>query len=923
MKTTFRTCQLLLIFYLSSLGQVIERSVAWDCTNSPDTFNLQMMGLVDGDNTFSVTNRSFTRNFEPMKSLSMTNRSNSVIQSPRLVINNRRNWYTVNLLGNEIMAAAADLRNAQFKTLSLWDFIRKNRFHLTPAEAGGEINQATRLLGVYGYGYCDDAASAAVDVARTLGFPARVWGLDGHVVAEVDFGEGWSLVDGDVEVLYRDLDNKRFAGKEEITLDRYLISRTHHYGIHRNDGVDGYLASFYDRSDKQNAEPIRPPHVLDCRLSPGEKITFDYGPALIYHNIYAVGDLPRLSEVANGTFELRTGFEGAPLDRWFASVSNVIRKGGAQPGPALQAFETGKPATTVYRMNSPYALLDADLTVHAYCASSADSLRCYFSKDSLIWSELAVAPAPGYSSTTVNLSALIAPQILPATYQYYLKFAFYPDIATRDCGIDSIGLKSRFQISRFAMPRLTTGSNAVVYSDNNAGTSHPRIEVRWAEDLGSRPPERTVSPLFPADGAVVDSAVFTFRWEPSLPSGNDTIVTYHFMLSELPDVRWPFSPNFDFYTYVFAGATNTFRIPGAGLLNSGTRYYWRVRPRSASGIWGAWSPVWSFMPMTVMRPVNLQAAVHNEFVDLSWNPNPRGAAPTAYDVHASDEAYGFTPRAYTWIKRVGEPRVSLPRAVDRSLHTFYRVTALSPSGEPSAPSEAVSLPFPNVLTRIRPVRTADTFRLYLDPNRSFYPVYHSSFDTVRARVALRVLAVPGWLRLDSARNLLLGCLDSGGVARLDSDSALNTILLELTDSGTAPVLQSLRLRSATPEDDLTGLPGALPGRTLSAGSPVSIAHNASPAEFTYVPGMPNPFNGSTAIRFGLPEGWAVSARILNLSGRTVAELISRHKIPGYTDIRWRPEQVASGVYYLVTSVEPPPGSGLSPRRLCHRLSYVR
>jgi len=65
--------------------------------------------------------------------------------------------------------------------------------------------------------------------------------------------------------------------------------------------------------------------------------------------------------------------------------------------------------------------------------------------------------------------------------------------------------------------------------------------------------------------------------------------------------------------------------------------------------------------------------------------------------------------------------------------------------------------------------------------------------------------------------------------------------------------------------------------------------------------VPNPFNPSTTISYTIPTAGKVELIVYDLSGRTVARLVSEHQAAGEHSVRWQGEdragnRMASGVY---------------------------
>ena len=67
------------------------------------------------------------------------------------------------------------------------------------------------------------------------------------------------------------------------------------------------------------------------------------------------------------------------------------------------------------------------------------------------------------------------------------------------------------------------------------------------------------------------------------------------------------------------------------------------------GVWGPWSPTWSFTPRgpTPPRDVALEFDLTRNRGVLRWAPDPRGEKPVAYRVYASDEkGFSVSDRPY-------------------------------------------------------------------------------------------------------------------------------------------------------------------------------------------------------------------------------------------------------------------------------------
>jgi len=70
-----------------------------------------------------------------------------------------------------------------------------------------------------------------------------------------------------------------------------------------------------------------------------------------------------------------------------------------------------------------------------------------------------------------------------------------------------------------------------------------------------------------------------------------------------------------------------------------------------------------------------------------------------------------------------------------------------------------------------------------------------------------------------------------------------------------------------------------------------------PVEYQLEQNYPNPFNPSTTIEFALPEESQVSIKLYNVLGEEVATLVEGIEPAGFHKVQWKPERLASGVYF--------------------------
>jgi len=70
-----------------------------------------------------------------------------------------------------------------------------------------------------------------------------------------------------------------------------------------------------------------------------------------------------------------------------------------------------------------------------------------------------------------------------------------------------------------------------------------------------------------------------------------------------------------------------------------------------------------------------------------------------------------------------------------------------------------------------------------------------------------------------------------------------------------------------------------------------------PAGYQLVQAFPNPFNPETEISYSLPAAEHVVLKVFDSLGQEVTTLVNEVRVAGTHSVRWRPETVASGIYF--------------------------
>lgn len=281
-----------------------------------------------------------------------------------------------------------------------------------------------------------------------------------------------------------------------------------------------------------------------------------------------------------------------------------------------------------------------------------------------------------------------------------------------------------------------------------------------------RPPAR---PVDPPDGAVFDTGG-RLQWDPATTDEAGEIDNYEVFISTRPDLAWPVLPNFHCYT---RSGSPSFALAAPDALQPDATYYWRVRGRSAEGVWGDWSATWSFVARAPGPPQNLVAEYDGETsaATLTWQPPATGSPAVAYEVYGSGE-HGFSPlRTAEQVSAHGRSLVrpatllrttDLPRCdITACPAVFFRVVSVDAHGNRSVPTQIVQLPAPVLLPVELPHAIAGqiysaTLPVRMRTGRWVLSLRQGMIvegaDTPQVR--LRRPADADWLSIDSARGVL-------------------------------------------------------------------------------------------------------------------------------------------------------------------------
>jgi hypothetical protein len=690
-----------------------------------EQYVLRMGGTLDSFNTRSPTRISshpWEQAYQPMRFVRIENTGDSDLVNPWLQVNGRGLWRTLPEIVDSALRAFGDpktMTDAE-KARAIYEYHRRHRFHASPGDY--ENHDPVKMFNIYGYGLCGDSAPVLQELWRAAGLQARRGFPMGHCTTEVWYDQEWHMLDSDVQTIVLERDNATVAGEDDLVRDHDLLKRMHPF--------EGQAPLYTFDGTRSGTFLSHSGHTMHLTLRPGEALEWRWGNSGKHHqspdldteiHLFSsthLGDHwgPRAwALLQNGKWIYEPPLRDPAAQR--AVEAENIRWGGA--GNALPAApaKPGERASLTWKMQSPYVMVGGTLSARLKCGHGS---RCafLFSDDGVKWSPVAEA-----SGEDTRIRASLDPYLPEkgaARYSYFLRLEMLAESSVEEVGLESLAIENDLQMAPLSMPALQLGDNRIRFLADNADSASARITFDWVERSSAREPSPPANPAFPSNGAEVEGTKLTFQWPDAIPNDGAAITDYQFQLSDRQDVRWALASNFDLLiSETDNRGTTSFELKQPGLLNPDQPYYWRVRAKTEKGVWGPWSPVWSFVSRApgVPRQLRLYQA-GNDKHELAWDINPNGRKPVRFEIYASDEK-GFSVSDAPYQVPAGnqQSRGLFPgqkyvtfsanhlKTVEASpfalnpQRAFYRVVAVDEKGNRSGPTNYVSAPRPFIYTQ--------------------------------------------------------------------------------------------------------------------------------------------------------------------------------------------------------------------------------
>jgi len=554
--------------------------------------------------------------------VTIRNRADSVLRDVALSVDGHSYFRTT---GAMIARAVPEGATDDEKAFALYNFVKRHRYHWFPPEetlvnAGAEMHCPVRFLGVYGYGWCDDAAINLALLWRAAGLESRVWMLNGHVVPEVRYDASWHVMDPDAETFYVKPSSGELASVKQLEQAPVLVLRSRmglaHYEARRRS-----MAEYYRTTDNY-AVPLPPDrkHNLQLNLLPGEDILYpwrnwDRDIAALAAPLQPADVSVPGHDASDAGFHASEFFNAPPFFgkaslTWrlplnafgdMESLSRGLTSDLSQATAQHLAIAThngqrvlrNTPARTqgVFSISRrlPFVITGGRLTLHFQPGSPADTVtvRVRRRPDAVESPQLAldrtVTGLDKAETIYIDLTRPFRADNPYATYEYGMEIALR---CSGDGGVAGLRIDVHTQTTPFSPYRLKPGNTPVALRTASAAPN-AELEYEWYDDRGL---QRIFEAPKPAAEPSIEEGKLRLAW--SAPRTGDGLppAWYQVTVSDRRDFLRPVTPAFD---TLLSGAYTTWQAP-EGFLSAGSTYYWRVRAKDGHGFSTPWSEAASF-----------------------------------------------------------------------------------------------------------------------------------------------------------------------------------------------------------------------------------------------------------------------------------------------------------------------------------------
>lgn len=729
--------------------------------SSSESYEVKVGGNLDEFNTRRYTGH-YECAFQPNVSFTIANTGDTEVENPRIVINGRRNWYSIEDIGSQVVRPGM---TDEEKAFAVWDWCRYN---ICTGPGGGGIlygKDATVVIFMnsIGVGACGTFHQAMPHLAKSVGVRS-----DGGCLADCSHAVQRNYWDGkdrylDCMITATEgeqpkghfalaLDNETVAGVVECADDHYLMDRAAP-ADYMNALLHGPGSSF----SPINAE-WKDTRRMTYTLRPGESLTHEWRQ--IENGWQKKGEL---KSNASGLFRYEPRLSEDQVRKYAVESESL---GFSKDG--VRASDHSQEAKIAYRMSSPYILVGGRVRLRCVPSSGdkgAVEAQVRFDGFGTDWRTVWQSERAGLVSADFDLPDY--DEFHDPNYAH----SFVVRIVMRGGGeLRALAMDARFQSYIPSLPALNAGLNNVRYVDDTEGPHEITITHRWREKTGIIPAAPALS--LPVKGT---EAPFNtvFRWEAVADAD-----AYEFYLSARKDMSWPLLSTFHTVTY---STKPEFKALTPDAFTDRHTYYWKVRARSKGGAWGQWSAPESFVAKGPGRILNARIeTTEGGKITLCWDAPTKGTKPVKYEVYGTQEP-SFSPlreRTSQNAWTLKDPIVREPNLIKTTQglsfdatergESFYRVVAVDAAGSRSVPTNCISVPRPALLgAKMIEAKIGKEFTFEVPVRKSIGKlVWALKGGLIREKaddVQFRIEKGPDWLTVDPKTGVVKGVPPSKGM----------------------------------------------------------------------------------------------------------------------------------------------------------------
>jgi hypothetical protein len=360
------------------------------------------------------------------------------------------------------------------KAVACWRFMLDHYYHWNAPkepEVFQEVRDFAKEINSYGFGPCYVNAPVVTALWEACGFETRCWTITGHTIPEVKYGGAWHLLDADARGWHRKADGG-IASVEELAADPRLFTEPKE----KSDPYYPYGAP--DAAVKPFKHWGPPSKIMDLYASRNDNYAFNRR-AVMSHPMYLTlrqGEKIVLSSANEGKWYQFPGLDDEDKKTGPVEVDRKVTYGSGRLGynPDLKKVSTaellwlgsknvkldggklvaekeGEPAVAVFRVWSPYVLVEAKVSA---ALAGEGKPKVELSVDGgAAWAEPAdseLKGGGGASGLVLALNTQIA-----GRYEYLLRFTLDKS------ALAGLTFDSTFQLAPLALPRLKVGKNKV------------------------------------------------------------------------------------------------------------------------------------------------------------------------------------------------------------------------------------------------------------------------------------------------------------------------------------------------------------------------------------------------------------------------------------------------------------------------------